>query len=723
MDYNLVSLVRENYTKRLVCEALGLSNYHYQIPKDPEQRIFDFYFVTLVGSPKIIGDLIEVRTMSNQNLPTGHTRFGIFSPTAIEELKAVTGEIQEKLFNYLKKDLLDATYFSIASEFRHSKDRAPNPKIPTLVDFARKYGNEKEMVQYWKNYIWAEEINNPKLIAGDKLNDGDPIKDLAIRARLYKDRTQTKRVVYATDLETLEPMTKKEVDDAESFFQGGKSYINSYVAAKNAWRDNDPKFIQFSGICFNELLWNGSYGGPKWANIADGWMKLYEAETPQDKMVYIDHIFDLEHNTGCMLNKVKRYSKGGHGWIKQALDFKLKSKRPLIEFMDRISPQMSYFAKILRYALTGMSEEAVKNKAYQEMLKSTEVSTSVSTSPDLPQNKQILNDLGFLPPTKVVTFSNTSTAKTNDAGFKKGEWYYINNKSHGKKLYVLKIGTTGKIYGLCSPQPNQPSSKTIYKFTDNGTLMGVYNLDTGEVSSSTLLPKNSTLLVGATQVTPDTKKKEEIKKIEPSTGTSPTTTSTPMSGALSSVLSKYQSTTIKHTGPAGKGKVRSLVINLYGKSSGITGTGRGNFSGYFKIKKGDNFASFYYDETLLPNPVPIYVKAVNGKTKKILPTSHTNKTTVNGLAFTKEQHANCRFLFTKGLIANAIINSDILFHPKNGLEFKNCILDGCKIVQSSIPVIKMLPNDVTVKKVTILDDQYKFVKDVHSYNELQASKL
>lgn len=51
------------------------------------------------------------------------------------------------------------------------------------------------------------------------------------------------------------------------------------------------------------LRWEDSYGGKKWGVGTDYLIKLKASTSIKDDVFYIDRIFDLQHNTGFILNK------------------------------------------------------------------------------------------------------------------------------------------------------------------------------------------------------------------------------------------------------------------------------------------------------------------------------------------------------------------------------------------------------------------------------------
>lgn len=110
----------------------------------------------------------------------------------------------------------------------------------------------------------------------------------------------------------------------------------SYKAANYAIKKSGLSMTDMVGMMrylYHNGVWSASYGGPAWGRIADGWLLLNRADkmtqtkkgsrTPPME-VAIDHVYDLQHNTDTVFNKLKSYYKdsSGYHWIKQALDKK-----------------------------------------------------------------------------------------------------------------------------------------------------------------------------------------------------------------------------------------------------------------------------------------------------------------------------------------------------------------------------------------------------------------
>ena len=75
---------------------------------------------------------------------------------------------------------------------------------------------------------------------------------------------------------------------------------------------------------FNGLDWDSSFGGGRWYNIAQQYQKLKGITETKQLRAQLDHINDLVHNTGSVLNKFKFHKK-----ILQALDDKFQATNVL----------------------------------------------------------------------------------------------------------------------------------------------------------------------------------------------------------------------------------------------------------------------------------------------------------------------------------------------------------------------------------------------------------
>ena len=103
-------------------------------------------------------------------------------------------------------------------------------------------------------------------------------------------------------------------------------YKESFIAASKALTKTGKSREAFAELCsklFKEMDWEASYGGKKWEEIANAYIMLNNASSHRDKQIAIDHAFDLQHNTGTVLNKVKEFQiNGNYDWLDTALSLK-----------------------------------------------------------------------------------------------------------------------------------------------------------------------------------------------------------------------------------------------------------------------------------------------------------------------------------------------------------------------------------------------------------------
>lgn len=121
-------------------------------------------------------------------------------------------------------------------------------------------------------------------------------------------------------------------------------------------------FAKAMADAFVKLGWQSSYGGKPWSDICKGWVDLHNAQFGKDGAMMaavIDHVYDLQHNTNTVFNKLKLYYKSGYDWIKDALDYKANIKQ-LYELMDKCQRTVANYASfILKQA-----QNTTKNSHY-----------------------------------------------------------------------------------------------------------------------------------------------------------------------------------------------------------------------------------------------------------------------------------------------------------------------------------------------------------------------
>lgn len=296
--------------------------FHYNLPKDDKRKLmYDFYVVSFLNQ-------FDLKHSTPGRKVSGFGEL-IDTPTMRRELDENTKDsfihAKEQLLGYLKPHFLRALFFAICAEFRHVFS---NNKNSHILEFFKKRDAEEFIRKYAVNY---KALNTD---FGDFL----------------KQRTR---------------------ENFERFENDHRGYLDSYKSVKNTGIEEE-KFIQLAKDSFLELNWSASYGGNSWANICDGWIMLHGAESEDDKFVAIDHVYDLQHNTDTVFNKLKSYydKEEKYRWIKKALDQKANVQSPY-ELLDNVSPVLKSMAlRILKSEGYSGWEEFVKDKVVDKDISS-----------------------------------------------------------------------------------------------------------------------------------------------------------------------------------------------------------------------------------------------------------------------------------------------------------------------------------------------------------------
>lgn len=256
----------------------------YSLPSDKELLLYDFYVLSYLSTIRL----------SNKDVASQR---GSFIGRDEEELKENINKIEIELFPYLKKELLLATFFSICCEIRHVFTQAEG--IHKLGDKDKTIHNKYESLYNYTNSHKVEKI----------IRQSHPSIEYSSRTRL-----------------------------------ANYIIINKLMSSLNLVKS---EFVNYCKTLFSDLYWDHLFGGKKWENICDAWLQLNSiSNTDLSKLqIYIDHIYDLQHNTGSVLNKVDKYYKShsGYEWIADALNFKANVKSPY-ELLKKCSGQMRNLA-------------------------------------------------------------------------------------------------------------------------------------------------------------------------------------------------------------------------------------------------------------------------------------------------------------------------------------------------------------------------------------------
>lgn len=295
----------------------------YTIPKDKKLLLYDFYVLSYLS------------TLNLKNIDVSKSG-GSFVGRTSEELKRNILEVEKKLFPYLKKDLLNTVFFAICAEIRHIHDQLEDPR--------QEWDNLKDN----KIYTTYQQLYQNKHV------------DIASKFRKHYSDTIPNKHAYS------------------------KRMANYYIVHELMKKLNlsEYDFVNFCKKMFLDLDWKVLYGGTSWANICDGWIDLYNtSENDLNKLqIQIDHIYDLEHNSGTVFDKKRSYFKqskqatetgygwdttgDGYEWIKKALNLKRDAKS-MYNLLPHCSSQMK------KLALEAFKRAGVKSESemYKENIR------------------------------------------------------------------------------------------------------------------------------------------------------------------------------------------------------------------------------------------------------------------------------------------------------------------------------------------------------------------
>ena len=289
----------------------------YVVSTNPETLLYDFYVLSY---------------LTTLPLEAGEKGFaGTFIGRDPKEIRLDIKEAESKLLPALRDKLSEALFIAICAEVRHVLDQ------PQSWD---KYKGNKLLTQYIRNF---------------KLQ-GVPATFLPTRN---------------IDRPGLKP---KDIN-----------YVKSFNAATKAIKDTGSTREQFANLAadlFRNMSWSAAYGGEKWAQIAEAYNLLNKSpQTFAQLQVAIDHAYDLQHNTGTVLNKVKEYYINGDiTWLQKALDFKANLKS-VYQLLPKCSSDMRKLA-LEAFKTAGVKKDTLeKTTARAGIVDSDEETTDLSKKP------------------------------------------------------------------------------------------------------------------------------------------------------------------------------------------------------------------------------------------------------------------------------------------------------------------------------------------------------
>ena len=265
--------------KRILLKDLLFESVTYKSAKDVQFLLYDFYVLSYIMTLNIN--------------PQQKGFVGRFNQP--ETLKDDIDYASSVLLPHLKKHMLDALFFCICAELLHFPQK-------TFHDDNSEKVFDKHEVLYT-----CYKLRSPK----------------------WEDPPNP-----------VEPRKSPGPDRDELHLRSWRAAIQ---AIKNTGSSKDF-FIRGAYDAFSKKnKWDRQYGGEPWQNICKAWERLSAAKNYNEISVAVDHVYDLQHNTGFALNKIPEYNGS---WIKSSLDHKAQAKniRELIPFCSSDMKKLAYQA-------------------------------------------------------------------------------------------------------------------------------------------------------------------------------------------------------------------------------------------------------------------------------------------------------------------------------------------------------------------------------------------
>jgi hypothetical protein len=257
----------------------------------------------------------------------------------------------------------------------------------------------------------------------------------------------------------LNPSTKEFIHRekvSNNLITSPASYKTSYRAMKAAGGTEE----QWARICewiFGNVKFDKGWGNEPWADIAKGWLSLNKSKSAEGIIENIDHVYDLQHNTDTVFNKVGSYLKdGNYRWVKEALDHKRYLASPH-EMIEHVSPDMRQLALTGIKIIDGKTWEDFE-KEWPEVLKKKTAVYNQTKQIEY-EKKKAKGDLhyGELPPTPLTP--EQFAANKIKRGDSPWSIYKVNEK-HKAKIANAPSPYAG---GPTAPHPYTVGSSPAFK--------------------------------------------------------------------------------------------------------------------------------------------------------------------------------------------------------------------------------------------------------------------
>lgn len=253
----------------------------YELPNSVEKLVYDFYTLGLIR-----GQNYEFVKKNTDGL-SYRSRTGRDTKELQEDIK----NAEMKILPVVADKMISALFIGICSELAHATDIRQNYDDPKRSKLKKS--------SLFKSFI----------------------KD--IRAKQYTPGLESDRERADVGIDAFKSMSD--------------SYKDRYKSMLKAMKKTNSNMMDVIRICryaFENLVWNKDFGGRLWVVICDALEQLKEysdrykinpnsEDTTENLMSLIDHIFDLEHNSGTALNKSFDFAiADDHEWLEDLLDYK-----------------------------------------------------------------------------------------------------------------------------------------------------------------------------------------------------------------------------------------------------------------------------------------------------------------------------------------------------------------------------------------------------------------
>lgn len=291
----------------------------YDVPKDRERQLYDFYLINTLDHYINIVTSPDVQT-------------SVYSRLNDDDIATIE-DAQTKLTNVLADELLDGVYFAICSEAM-----TPYKTEDDTFDFDL-YQADEDLgpKEYNEFFIYLarvaarfsiDEPGSPGQIPKRYFRTSKNVLDQAIRRNYFSDEA-------------------KAIASREDFDFNSKRLIRLFAVELGLRKFGKTRswFVEYARWLFSLPFWNSEYGGKQWSYICEEWQRLNRAERERDKLIGIDRLYQAQHNTNTVFNKLVTYYKDSieWNWINQALDLKFRATTPAA-FFSKATPSLRKIA-------------------------------------------------------------------------------------------------------------------------------------------------------------------------------------------------------------------------------------------------------------------------------------------------------------------------------------------------------------------------------------------